>query len=1031
MPPLSNSMIRFHRNSLVYRWLIVVVLVFTCFCGIQTLSPPISATTTFQVTTTTDNGDNVNPTPGSLRRAILDANLTPGTDTISFSIPGAAPFTITPLAPLPDITDTVIINGTLQPGFAGTPIIELNGISAGAANGLTINAASSVIRGLVINRFNGNGIVVAGNTNIIEGNYIGTTVTGVGAVGNSLDGILITGAANIIGGTTASARNVISSNRNGIQVSGVSATGNQIRGNFIGTDSSGNNGLGNSQNGVIFNGAGNNSVGSTVLTTGNTIAFNGANGVVVVSGINNAILSNSIHNNTFLGIDLGNNGVTQNDVGDADNGANNLQNFPVLTAANSFGGSTTIQGTLDTKPSTTYRLEFYSNIFSNPSGFGEGQNLLGTTSVTTDASGNAAINVTFPIAVANGQVIAATATDSNNNTSEFSRGIQVGGIAGGQPADLSVTISMPVSAQTGTEFTKTILVSNNGPNVATSVTLTDSFSSSVSLLTCNSTNGGVCGGTGNNRTVTFASLLPGSSAVVTIIARVNCAVANGTLISNTATVFSATTPDPLSGNNISTISMLAINPFPTITCPGTITRSNDPGQCSSIVNFTPLVNDNCPITSVLCNPPSGTAFPVGTSTVSCTATDAGGATVSCSFAVTINDTEPLTLFCPSNVTVTTTTGQCTPTVNYSLPTALDNCPGTRVTCTPPPGASFSVGTTTVNCSATDGRGGSVSCSFSVTVIGHIEAAVVIEGNGTALEYGPVFARAKNKKETKQQGRNLTIENVGCTSFTLSLESVRRLGSDVNNGRIGDPDDKNLFAVYIVGTDGSLTKMEILKHVVINPGQKSKFRVIFNPIIPIVNRETRGLPAIQVLPDVINSRITFRLNNGAAILVNLLARIDKDVVLTHPTAPKKGPLVTFARVDNEFIVEYTIYDSNLDVNRVAYQFFDKNGNPAQQELSVDLTSLIDNSNFTKGQSFTVVQRFTGAKENKGISGLRVTVFDSQSNVSANSVSADSANLVLENQMLQPDLLIKKLILPELNLQNLFHLKKLSTSRKLSD
>ena len=119
---------------------------------------------TFPVTTAADNGDNVNPTPGSLRAAIIDANNTLGSDTITFSI-GSGPQTITPASALPPITDPLIIDGTTQPGFAGAPIIEISGVNAGqSVNGLNIAAGNCIIRGLVINRFaTGAGIVVGGS----------------------------------------------------------------------------------------------------------------------------------------------------------------------------------------------------------------------------------------------------------------------------------------------------------------------------------------------------------------------------------------------------------------------------------------------------------------------------------------------------------------------------------------------------------------------------------------------------------------------------------------------------------------------------------------------------------------------------------------------------------------------------------------------------------------------------------------------------------------------------------------------------
>ncbi len=110
-----------------------------------------------------------------------------------------------------------------------------------------------------------------------------------------------------------------------------------------------------------------------------------------------------------------------NDAGDADTGANNVQNFPVLTSVTSGSGSITMTGDLNSTATTDFRLEFFANAVCDPSGNGEGETLLGSTMVTTDGSGNASFMVTLPATVAVGQFITATATDPNNNTSEFSQ----------------------------------------------------------------------------------------------------------------------------------------------------------------------------------------------------------------------------------------------------------------------------------------------------------------------------------------------------------------------------------------------------------------------------------------------------------------------------------------------------------------------------------------------------------------------------------------------------------------------------------
>src|SRR5436309_775386 len=158
----------------------------------------------FTVTNTNDDG------PGSLRQAILDANANPGLDTINFNI-GSGVQTInvgsTIGVGLPAITDPVVIDGTTQPGYAGSPLIELNGTSVGLNQpGLYITAGSTTIKGLVINRFNSHGILLeSAGGNIIAGNYIGTDVNGTADLGNFGHGVFIaSGANNTIGGTAAS-----------------------------------------------------------------------------------------------------------------------------------------------------------------------------------------------------------------------------------------------------------------------------------------------------------------------------------------------------------------------------------------------------------------------------------------------------------------------------------------------------------------------------------------------------------------------------------------------------------------------------------------------------------------------------------------------------------------------------------------------------------------------------------------------------------------------------------------------------------
>jgi len=320
--------------------------------------------------------------------------------------------------------------------------------------------------------------------NVVKGNYIGTDSSGTVARGNGSYGIFVADARdNLIGGAGAGEGNVISANRLGVSLE-QNAARNIVQGNLIGTQKDGTTPLGNATNGVLIHegavnaSASNNTIGGASTGAGNTIAFNGENGVTIGSNppvavvCCNAVEGNSIHSNVRLGIDLRRDGVTPNDPGDGDTGANNLQNFPVLTSASTSGGSTTVNGTLNSTPNTTFRLEFFSNTVCDPSQHGEGQTFLGFISVTTDGGGNASFTATVAAAPAGQQFITSTATDPANNTSEFSQCVTAG--AGG-PATL--TLSPKTDTNTvGTPHTVTATVRDAGGNPVAGITVRFSVS---------------------------------------------------------------------------------------------------------------------------------------------------------------------------------------------------------------------------------------------------------------------------------------------------------------------------------------------------------------------------------------------------------------------------------------------------------------------------------------------------------------------------------------------------------------------------
>jgi hypothetical protein len=255
---------------------------------------------------------------GDLRYCLTQANATPGPNTIQFAIPAAGVQVINLTSALPAIANSVVIDGYTQAGASPNTLatgdnailtVELNGAAAGSGvNGLTINTGGCTIRGLVLDNFSANGILVSGTSaggNTIEGNFIGPDSSGVSAHGNALDGILIGGGAagNTIGGNAPDTRNIISGNgNNGVELD---APSNTIEGNYIGTDVTGNVGLGNASRGVVIQDDGE-TIGGTAVGAGNVISANSLEGILfynATSGIANPVGSLVAGNTIGLGAD--------------------------------------------------------------------------------------------------------------------------------------------------------------------------------------------------------------------------------------------------------------------------------------------------------------------------------------------------------------------------------------------------------------------------------------------------------------------------------------------------------------------------------------------------------------------------------------------------------------------------------------------------------------------------------------------------------------------------------------------------------
>lgn len=349
----------------------------------------------------------------------------------------------------------MIAMGNSDVTFDGSAGIRINN---GVLN--VIGGPSPDQRNIIAGNNNINLKINGGSTNKVFGNFIGVNATGIGIVlGSGASGIEITGGQfHQIGEAAPEFRNIIGGNKDGIEING-QANLNKIQGNYIGMGSDGATAVGNRSHGVVLHGGqGSGSIGNDTNNVtdnligdpsgggGNLIANNGAAGVAIFgnsSNRRNDILRNSILSNgrnspaTIPGIDLtptgypNSDGVTLNDAGDTDLGPNGLQNYPVLTSVTGGSGGVTITGFLNSKPNTTYRLEFFTSAVASETGFGEGATFIGSLDVVTDPSGSVGFSKFFTTPPVPVQVVTATASGSDG-TSEFSAGLQ--------PPDREITI---------------------------------------------------------------------------------------------------------------------------------------------------------------------------------------------------------------------------------------------------------------------------------------------------------------------------------------------------------------------------------------------------------------------------------------------------------------------------------------------------------------------------------------------------------------------------------------------------------------
>ncbi len=284
-------------------------------------------------------------------------------------------------------------------------------------------------------------------------------------------------------------------------------------------------------------------------------------------------------------------------------------------------------------------------------------------------------------------------------------------------------------------------------------------------------------------------------------------------------------------------------------------------------------------------------------------------------------------------------------------------------------------TVLVNAVTPDPNQGNDSGTIDVSVA-LPQARITLDGGLTGFDFGSL--PAAREPNANPASRFFTLENSGCAPLTINF-GFRRTGAEVTSGKITDAADGATFQLRIINGDGSETPVTSAQ---ISGGQPRRFRVLFNPLIPAPAGRVINLFAAQVIPEVINSVLSITPTSGAALSVPLIGRVTTEAKLINPLAPRAAPLVVLAKTaEDEFSVEFSTHDANLDIYYATYQFLTASDAPVGEAPGFDLTEEIAAQNLVKGQSFTVVKRFAGASRRPEVNKVRVTLYDRQGNAVA--------------------------------------------------
>lgn len=509
--------------------------------------------------------------------------------------------------------------------------------------------------------------------------------------------------------------------------------------------------------------------------------------------------------------------------------------------------------------------------------------------------------------------------------------------------------------------------SNVGSCAFTVTVMTCSITCAANITT--STAAGQCG-----KIVGYPPPVPGPGC-----GGATCSPPSGSFFAAGATVVTCTTDAGIACSFTITVNDPAP---PVINCPSNVTKPLPAGMATGVVDYQPATaTDGCGIAQIACLPPPGAVFPAGTTTVICTAKDRSENLATCSFTVTLTPGQLLNIQCPSNIMQEANAGQTSAIVTYPAPAVTGSLPGATVSCVPPSGSIFGLGSTTVTCTALDTAGHRASCDFRVQVAGGVR--LIIPGGKSVVELGAQTPVPVNRKSKKAKGPCglFTIENTSFASLALTLDAINRTGSDVDGQHISNPREAGLYVLSLINGDGSETPFQIGDAATLAAGERANFCLRANLTVPGLVGATTNLSAAQVIPDLIKTQVIFRTTNGTPLILDVTVHVETAVRFINPDDPRRPAVPSFTISGNEFEVTFAVFDPNLDLNRAKYEFFNVGGAPVAEAFEIDLTQSILERHLVRGQSFSVSQRFTGASSHPEVAGVRVTIFDGETSLAS--------------------------------------------------